>query len=828
MQLQSLCSLRLNIEEDLLEELGRLPQDLADTYAQIFEHVRRLGPQSRIIAERSLNWLLCQARELSESEFLAAVSMGTEREFGNLTKDTILFICGNLVMFDRELKVFRFAHLSVREYLETQSKFTPGAVHSLGAEMSLLVCLNKYTKLAAKHACEFRQYAILYWLYHCREAKKSGLGGPLHRLLEDFLHIQEGTNLCYAAWARSMYRLKCADTTRSHDWSVESDDRLINRILERWRSDTNAWSPSSRLAEKDQAEDMILDIILGDRYCPYDPTFAACFLDLPEIVEQNLRSALSNPEQNHRSVLCSPATNVEELASCNTKVFERRNVYGESYLHVACHRGSSKLFRLLLQYPVSVRTSDYLRRTALHYAVHTRTLVFFQSARWTEIVRDALDPANVAERVAIVGLLIEKGSVIDAVDCYGETALHRAIGGNRCTEAQFLLEHGAFVDARASKPSTPLFLAAQSGHTAVAHLLLQSNANIEARDSDGMTPLLLAAQSGHTTITRLLLQSKADIEARCPYERTPLLLAAELGHTALTQLLLQSTADIEARDCDGRTPLFQTVVKGDTDTARLLLQFGADINAKDSRNVTPLAGSLLMRQETMAHMLIDESASTRELDLTGNTALHYAAVCGLRVMVSNLLKKGVPINETNVDGLTPLHVAIDPQCASLNIKKGIGYASHTVQLLLDAGADIDMSDDGGRTPLHLAARMADKASIQILLDRGANIKAEDKKDWLPLDHAAASGSLKVFSLLFKRWSDAIAESSEDAVESWLRLATRKPRGVGGDVLRNWRSLSFEDLIDLTSNCEVQKKWANETPRFFISWLRARQVRRKFQ
>ena len=118
MQLHNLCSLRLNIEEDLVNELEKLPEDLANTYTQIFEHVKRLAHKSRIIVERSLKWLLCQARELSEAEFLAAVSIGTELESVNLTKRKVLFICGNLVIFDHELKVFRYAHLSVREYLE--------------------------------------------------------------------------------------------------------------------------------------------------------------------------------------------------------------------------------------------------------------------------------------------------------------------------------------------------------------------------------------------------------------------------------------------------------------------------------------------------------------------------------------------------------------------------------------------------------------------------------------------------------------------------------------------------------------------------------------
>ena len=728
MQLQNLCSLRLNVEEDVLEELGRLPQDLADTYAQIFEHVRRLGSQSRGIAESSLKWLLCQARELSEAEFLAAVSMGSGRKSVNLTKETILFICGNLVMFDHELKVFRFAHLSVREFLETQSEFTLGAAHTLGAETSLLTCLDRYSVLAAQDAHQFGQYATLYWLYHCQEMKKSNLGCSLLQLLEDFLCLREGTSLAYDAWARSVHRLR---------WSINGT------LKEEWPS-SGARRYRSRLPGRDQEEGRILDSILGD------PTFAACYLGIPEIVERNLKSVFSGPPMNMKE------------ANVESEFYEPQNVRNQTYLHLACHSGSSKLLRLLLQWRFSVRSIDECHRTALHYAVNPHDVFLSKRAKGTRAIRVAHDQAMAAERVAMIGLLIERGSVIDASDRSGETALHRASSANYVTEAQALLGHGAFVDATTSEGQTSLHLAAEAGNTAVAQLLLQSN------------------------------------------------------------------ADIEARDQYGSTPLHQTVLSRRLDTSHLFLQLGADINAKNSHGETPLTCSLEMGHHAMAQMLIDEGADIEVSDLSGNTALHYAAAFRLPVMVSRLLKTGAQKNVTNVHGSTPLHVAIDTKCAFPRVQETWGYAYYIVRLLVDAGADVEMSDDGGRTPLHLAAQMEDKASVRILLHRGANTKAEDNEGLLPLDHAAESHSLEVFSLLFKRWADMMAESSDDAVKSWLQTASKNARGTSVELLRNWRTLSLEDLVELTSDCEVQKEGAGRRPKRCGSYFVASRIRRKIQ
>ena len=833
MQLQNLCSLRLNVEKDLLEELGRLPQGLANTYAQIFEHVKRLGPHSRVIADMSLKWLLCQARRLSEAEFLAAVSMGTKRETINLTKETILFICGNLVMFDHHLKVFRFAHLSVREYLEIQPDFTLDAAHALGAETSLLICLHRYTVLAAKDARTFRGYATRYLLYHCQETKKSILGGSLRQLLEDFLHIREGTNLYYAVWARSIHKLIRADNKKFDDrwqarrgddynprveledeWSDGTDDDLISGTLKERRPGSGARISGSRLAIRNQAEDMMLGSILPNQDCPYDPTFMACFLGIPEIVEQNLQSVLSRPIKKWRQ-----AREVK-------KAFNPRNVREQTYLHVACLSGSYKLLRLLLQWRLfSVFSGDIWGKTALHYVAVPHDLFLLKPAETTRAILVAHDQSIAAERVAMIGLLVKKGSVVDAVDLNGETALHRASSANLVTEAQTLLEHGAFVGSRDNNASTPLILATELGHITVVRLLLQFGADTEAKNKQGMTPLLQATESGHTAVVRLLLQFGADTEAKNKQGMTPLLQAAESGHTAIVQLLLPFKADIEVRSQDGRTPLYRAMMRRHFDTARLFLQLGADINAKDSYAKTLLACSLERGDQVMAQMLIDEGTNIEVSDSIGNTALHYAAAYGFRVMVSKLLETGAQKNVTNAYGSTPLHVAIDQKCASLTFQKARDYTFDTVQLLVDAGASIEMGDNRGRTPLHLAAREANKASIRILLDRGANIKAEDTKGLLPLDYAAVTGSLEVFSFLFERWADVMAESSENAVESWLHLAA-KPLAVQPQtrILEAWRNMDIEDLIELTNpGSKMQRIWAKMDTRGLNTWYRARLI-----
>jgi len=70
-----------------------------------------------------------------------------------------------------------------------------------------------------------------------------------------------------------------------------------------------------------------------------------------------------------------------------------------------------------------------------------------------------------------------------------------------------------------------------------------------------------------------------------------------------------------------------------------------------------------------------------------------------------------------------------------------------VELLLDAGADIDLQSGGFWTPLHEAVRQDNFEIVQLLLARGADQTIEDKYLGTPLDLAINRNCEEIIQLL---------------------------------------------------------------------------------
>ncbi|KAH8589487.1 hypothetical protein B0O99DRAFT_333678 [Bisporella sp. PMI_857] len=191
MQLLSLCAVKT--DKAVRERLGQLPPKLEDFYLELYKRLTSSAADAdREVTINAFSWLLCAQRTLAFSEFLAALLITLRRPVNRLTKEHILEICFNIVVFDSTLNIFRFAHLSVREFLEKRPEYSSKVTSTLAAEKCLLK-IKRFTSNSGQASFgsallyDFSKYSNFYWAMHCQLAADERTCGILKDFFVSFL-----------------------------------------------------------------------------------------------------------------------------------------------------------------------------------------------------------------------------------------------------------------------------------------------------------------------------------------------------------------------------------------------------------------------------------------------------------------------------------------------------------------------------------------------------------------------------------------------------------------------------------------------------------------
>jgi ankyrin repeat protein len=245
-----------------------------------------------------------------------------------------------------------------------------------------------------------------------------------------------------------------------------------------------------------------------------------------------------------------------------------------------------------------------------------------------------------------------------------------------------------------------------------------------------MTYLHLAAGSNYATAAKMLLENGANPSVRDLKGRTPLHMAAAGGHTHVAERLLQAGANPSLGDDEDRTPAALAQAADSKPMQELLRRHGASQFALpetlgDEYVPGEAERRLAARVEEARENGVDLDAP---IDERGRRLLHVAAERGFRSVVKDLLR----IHESNVNvtddsGRTPLHLAA-------------GSGRHkVVEILAGWQAKIDPRDATGQTPLHMAAAGGHAECVKRLRDWGANPGLTDKQGHTPRQLAFRAG-----------------------------------------------------------------------------------------
>lgn len=133
--------------------------------------------------------------------------------------------------------------------------------------------------------------------------------------------------------------------------------------------------------------------------------------------------------------------------------------------------------------------------------------------------------------------------------------------------------------------------------------------------------------------------------------------------------------------------------------------------------------------DRLRSVLDDEPSGATAYSGDGFTALHFAAFFGHPDAVSLLIDRGAEVDAFGRGWMTG--TALHSGASRLQ--------SEVVRVLLEAGANPDVRQSGGWTPLHAAAMNGDLASVELLLAAGADAAATNDEGRTVADLAAESG-----------------------------------------------------------------------------------------
>ncbi len=401
----------------------------------------------------------------------------------------------------------------------------------------------------------------------------------------------------------------------------------------------------------------------------------------------------------HIAVITGASTEAIALVIASGADLDKRNLQGETPMHLSVSCGYPEAARLLTQSGADPFINNNRGKSPLVLAY--------------------------AEGIDFTGYIINEQN-LQGSDTDGNTPLHLAALWDYPEAVSFLIDHGAAVNARNDQGLTPLHYAVKNNSVEICRILQAREAKIDARDNYGNTPLHTAISWGSSQCAKFLLLLKANVELRNLSGNTPMHTAVLHQDSLGINMLYQYGASLESRDNTGMTPLLLSTRKNFWTISELLIELGADYNTRDDRGNTPLHEAVRNKNQRTCGLLAGKGADIYAENSYGDTPLMIAFKAGVEVV--DWFITGPMVFDRDDEGNTPLHTAIQ-----------LNASAEVIHSLIDKGADINSRNNRINTPLHNAFLSNNKTAVMVLVEAGADLFSRNGDGKTPLTLSFAMG-----------------------------------------------------------------------------------------
>lgn len=650
-----------------MDELARFPLSLAGIYSLILRNIGRIERRGRTVAETIFRWLLC-TDDAGCDVTIAACSGTASTEGRSLSISDILDVCSNLVVYEEALDRFRFAHLSVREFLESQPGYTPIAANEFVLERSLQRLTYQQT-----NRDPFWSYATLHWGFHYNRL------GELHRKEVFELHAKRflfngvESSDAFNVWATEVHKL---------NWDLLESKSFHSPQL--YIVKGNFRSPVELASYFGWLE--ILDHFKGnqssnDIYGPAAKMMTVAIRSGQTSVVRWLLDRSFYPMDEH----LKQAFHYQRLEIVQTFLdmnFLSPNtiVGGEEVLSLVIRCSLGDLYQDLIKKGANVHHRDEHGRTLLFHAVSS--------------------PAN--NHSKIIEDLLLTGIDPSAQDNAGRTPLSLSLWGKHQPRFYSLLACKVYHYSTSTNGEDVLRRVSQSYDYHIACLLLHYGLDSMLKDVD-MRAEWMEILSLIATHPDLQCEAMASLARR----------SGKLSNGPEDQMQLA-----------GQTLLSLAALLRHEKAFRVLLNWGIDptcpaiCEVRKKTSIVSQIGHCMSRPEPLNHK--GESNDNRMSDELRQGPLAWAAYSGNIPLVQSIIERALDANIKNRKGQTALYFAVqhtEDNCFDSETDKDV-----MVRLLLQKGALVTSADDyGGATLLAHAFKARSGTMVKLLLENGAEI-----------------------------------------------------------------------------------------------------------